>query len=86
MLVAEPDHLYLDNIAVAPEAQHGGTGRLLLDHVLAEARRLGLPEVRLVTNEKMTRNIGIYARFGFEEYARQEMGGYHRVLMRMRLD
>ena len=86
VMVAEPDHLYLDNIAVDPDAQHQGTGRFLLEHVFAEARRRGLPEVRLVTNEKMLRNIGIYTRFGFEEYARQEMGGYHRVLMRKRLD
>jgi len=86
VLVDEPDHLYLDNIAVDPDAHHQGTGRFLLEHVVAEARRRGLPEVRLVTNEKMLRNIGIYTRFGFEEYARQEMGGYHRVLMRKRLD
>jgi ribosomal protein S18 acetylase RimI-like enzyme len=86
VMVTEPDHLCLDNIAVDPGAHHQGTGRFLMQHVFAEARRCGLPEVRLVTNEKMARNIGIYTRLGFEEYARQEMDGFRRVLMRKRLD
>ena len=86
VMVPEPSHLSLDHIAVDPGAQHAGTGRLLMQAVFDEARRLGLPEVRLVTNEKMTRNIGIYTRLGFEEYGREEMGGFRRVLMRRRLD
>jgi GNAT superfamily N-acetyltransferase len=34
---------------VAPEAEGRGAGRLLLDRLVAEARRLGLPALRLTT-------------------------------------
>src|SRR5690349_21865601 len=47
------DHLYLDNIAVRPDAQGQGVGGRLLRFVEAHARALGLPEVRLYTNAKM---------------------------------
>jgi ribosomal protein S18 acetylase RimI-like enzyme len=50
--------------------------------VLDEAMRRGRPEVRLLTNEKMARNIAIYRRLGFEEYGRVEKLGRRAVLMR----
>jgi ribosomal protein S18 acetylase RimI-like enzyme len=84
LLVLEeaPDHLWLDNIAVEPARHGAGIGRRLMDFVFAEAIRRGKPEVRLLTNEKMTRNIGIYQRLGFTEYGRREKLGRRAVLMR----
>jgi ribosomal protein S18 acetylase RimI-like enzyme len=84
LLVLEdaPDHLWLDNIAVEPARHGAGTGRQLMDFVFAEAARRGFTEVRLMTNEKMTRNIGIYRRLGFAEYGRREKQGRRAVLMR----
>ena len=56
------DHLYIDILAVMPEAQHRGIGRQLLAFAEAEARRLGLPALRLFTNAKMTENLRFYPR------------------------
>lgn len=86
VLVPEPGGLLLDNVAVAPEAQGRGFGRRLVAHAEAEARRLGLDEVRLYTNAAMTENVALYARLGFEETHRAEQAGYARVFMRKRLD
>ncbi|MBO1073113.1 GNAT family N-acetyltransferase [Roseomonas marmotae] len=84
LLVLEeaPDHLWLDNIAVEPARHGAGIGRQLMRFVLGEAARRGKPEVRLATNEKMARNIGIYRRLGFTEYGRREKLGRRAVLMR----
>ncbi|WP_341675789.1 GNAT family N-acetyltransferase [Niveibacterium sp. SC-1] len=46
--VAVPDHLFLHDLAVAPDARGSGAGRVLVDAVTQAARALGLSEVRLV--------------------------------------
>ncbi|WP_282701545.1 GNAT family N-acetyltransferase [Streptomyces sp. CC219B] len=76
---AYDDHLYVDNIAVHPDAQGTGVGRRLLEFVDAHARALGLPEVRLCTNAKMWENQKIYPRFGYEVVERRVDGPYDRV-------
>ncbi|MBD0838085.1 GNAT family N-acetyltransferase [Streptomyces sp. TRM68416] len=76
---AYDDHLYVDNIAVHPDAQGTGVGRRLLEFVDAHARALGLPEVRLCTNAKMWENQKIYPRFGYEVVERRADGPYDRV-------
>jgi ribosomal protein S18 acetylase RimI-like enzyme len=47
----QPDHLWIENVAVAPEQQGRGVGRLLLDHAERRALRSGRTEVRLLTNQ-----------------------------------
>ncbi|MFE3852166.1 GNAT family N-acetyltransferase [Streptomyces griseorubiginosus] len=79
------DHLYLDNIAVRPEAQGQGVGGRLLRFVEAHARALGLPEVRLYTNAMMWENQEIYPKFGYEVVERRVDGPYDRVHYRKRL-
>ena len=81
----EPDHLMLDNIAVAPAQAGQGLGRVLLDFTEAEARRRGKPEVRLYTNVLMARNIEIYAARGYAETGRGGPPGLRRVFMAKRL-
>jgi ribosomal protein S18 acetylase RimI-like enzyme len=66
VLRTEADHLYLDNIAVHPDAQGTGLGRRLLTFVEERARELGLPEVRLLTHALMRENQRMYARYGYE--------------------
>ncbi|MFF0746248.1 GNAT family N-acetyltransferase [Streptomyces sp. NPDC004111] len=66
VLVPEPDHLFLDSIAVHPDMAGTGVGRQLLGFVDAHARRLGLPEIRLYTNALMWENQKIYPRYGYE--------------------
>src|SRR5437763_13002257 len=85
VLLPQPDHLLLDNIAVRPERQGQGLGRRLIEFAEAEARRLGYAELRLYTHEKMTENIALYGRLGFEETGRGREAGYDRVLMTERL-
>jgi ribosomal protein S18 acetylase RimI-like enzyme len=85
VIEAEPDHLMLDNIAVEPARGGMGDGRALLDFVEAEARRRGLPEVRLYTNVLMERNIALYAKRGYVETERRVETGFSRVFMTLRL-
>jgi len=81
VLMIEPaaDHLYLDTLAVAPGEQRRGVGTALLAVAEHEARRAGLAEVRLFTNEMMTENLLFYPRHGYREIARGEWNGYRRV-------
>ncbi len=87
VLVMRPaeDHLFVDNVAVAPGHQGRGLGRELMAFAEERAKRDGLQEIRLYTNEKMHENLDIYARLGFEETGRKLDGGYRRVFMRKRL-
>lgn len=82
VLKPTPDHLLLDNIAVAPAWQGRGIGRMLLDFADAEARRSGFTELRLYTHVLMHENQALYANRGWEEYGRGEQDGFHRVFMR----
>ncbi len=82
VLLAEPDHLLLDNVAVDPAAQGRGLGRALITFAGEEARRRGFREMRLYTHQTMTENIALYARTGWVETGRGEQGGFERVFFR----
>ncbi|TDH62273.1 GNAT family N-acetyltransferase [Dankookia rubra] len=81
VIETHPGHLMLDNIAVDPARQGKGDGRVLLDFAEAEARRRGLPEIRLYTNVLMERNIALYAKRGYAETERRQEKGFARVFM-----
>ena len=80
------DHLFLDSIAVHPDAHGRGVGRRLLEFVAAHARALGLAEVRLYTNAMMWENQEIYPKYGYELVERRVTGPYDRLHYRKRLD
>jgi len=82
VLLPQPDHLLLDNIAVRPDRQGSGIGRRLIAFAEGEARRLGYAELRLYTHVTMTENIALYTRLGFIETGRGHQAGYDRVFMR----
>jgi len=86
VLVPKADHLLLENVAVDPAHQGRGLGRLLMDFAEAEARRLGLPEVRLYTNALMTENVGLYTARGYVETERREIAGRDTVFMHKSLE
>ncbi|WP_437061735.1 GNAT family N-acetyltransferase [Streptomyces sp. enrichment culture] len=86
VLDAYEDHLFLDSIAVHPDAHGGGVGRRLLRFVDARARALGLPEIRLYTNAMMWENQKIYPRYGYEVVERRVDGPYDRVHYRKLLN
>lgn len=79
VLWPKEDHLYIDNVAVLPEAQGAGVGAALLGFADAQAQRAGLNEVRLYTNEKMTENIQYYPKKRYRETHRASDAGYERV-------
>ncbi|HVE21353.1 MAG TPA: GNAT family N-acetyltransferase [Acidocella sp.] len=85
VLIAEPEALLLDNIAVAPAAQGQKIGRRLMEFAEETARQRGLVHLRLYTNELMTENIGWYTRLGFSETHRGTETGFRRVYMSRQL-
>jgi GNAT superfamily N-acetyltransferase len=76
-----PDRFLLDNIAVRPDIQGLGFGRVLLDFAEAEAARCGWDTITLYTNALMVENIAIYAARGYVELACRREKGFDRVFM-----
>ncbi|OCW23202.1 N-acetyltransferase [Pseudomonas aylmerensis] len=73
--------LLLDNLAVAPQAQGLGLGRVLMDFAERQAIDAGYSAIRLYTNEAMTENLALYTRRGYVETHRAEEQGLRRVYM-----
>lgn len=85
VLIAEPDTLLIDNVAVDPVHQGHGLGSQLLKFAEEEARRQGFASIRLYTNVKMTENIALYERYGYVETHRETLRGLNVVHMRKAL-
>jgi ribosomal protein S18 acetylase RimI-like enzyme len=81
-----PDGFLLDNIAVAPDQQGKGHGRILLEFAEARAVHRGWHEIRLYTNALMMENIALYRKIGYVETARVTEKGFDRVYMTKRLE
>lgn len=79
------DHLWVENVAIDPARQGRGLGRHLLQHAEAEARRHGLPEIRLLTNERYAANLAMYRRYGYLETHREPYQGTDLVHFRKAL-
>ncbi|PZV39498.1 GNAT family N-acetyltransferase [Mesorhizobium kowhaii] len=63
-MVAE-DHLWIENVCVAPRAQGRGIGRLLLEQAEHKAIEAGRRELRLLTNGAFEANVSLYKRCGY---------------------
>lgn len=85
VLTRAPDHLLIENVAVDPARQRTGIGRALLDFAEIYARKNGLSELRLYTNEAMAENLRFYPRLGFREDDRRTENGFRRVFYSKRL-
>ncbi|MBS0642933.1 MAG: GNAT family N-acetyltransferase [Proteobacteria bacterium] len=81
VLEEQEDCFMLENIAVAPDRQGQGLGRVLLDFAETQAYRAGWDAITLYTNVKMTENIAIYRARGYEERERRGEHGFERVYM-----
>jgi GNAT superfamily N-acetyltransferase len=79
ILIGEPDHVLIENVAVDLRHQGEGIGRALLEYAEASARALGASELRLYTNTAMTENLLLYARLGYQEIDRRTEDGFERV-------
>ncbi|MFI5408036.1 GNAT family N-acetyltransferase [Kaistia sp. UC242_56] len=79
--VQHPDHLWIENIAVAPDPQGNGFGKQLL--ALAEGIAAGVEckEIRLLTNEAFSSNIDLCRRTGFSVDRERAISfrGHHRL-------
>lgn len=72
----EPDHLWIENVAVRPEEQGRGLGRRLLAWAEALAAEAALSEVRLLTNEAFADNVALYIKLDYRIDRREPfMGG-----------
>lgn len=83
--VTQPDHLWVENIAVRPDLQGMGLGRHMLDLATTEARGKGLPEVRLLTNAALTSNVRLYQTYGFALDRTEPFRGGFTVWMSLRV-
>ena len=85
VLVSKPAYMLIDNVAVMPERQRSGLGRMLLAFAEVKARERGYLEVQLYTNEFMHENLAWYARLGYQETSRMYDSGFKRVFMKKHL-
>ena len=70
------DHIWIENVAVAPEVQGQGIGQLLFAHIERRAVEAGLPQLRLLTNGAFEANLTLYGRLGFvTDRVEEFMGG-----------
>jgi len=60
--IPRSDHLWIENVAVAPDRQGRGYGRLLLSRAETRAAAAGRGEIRLMTNAAFAANLALYAR------------------------
>jgi GNAT superfamily N-acetyltransferase len=63
--ILRPDHLWIENVAVAPERQGRGYGRLLLAHAEKSALEAERFEIRLVTNQAFAANLALCAKLAY---------------------
>ena len=78
-------HLWIENVAVHPEAQGKGIGRELLTRAERRASACGLAETRLVTNGAFEANIALYQRVGYVITTREPFWGGIAVYMSKQL-
>ncbi|HEY0854352.1 MAG TPA: GNAT family N-acetyltransferase, partial [Devosia sp.] len=78
-------HCWIESVAVAPEIQGRGFGKLLLAHGEDLARAAGLSEMRLLTNGKMLANRRLYAALGYTEDLEEPYGDGTVVYLSKRL-
>ena len=83
--IPRSDHLWIENVAVAPDRRGRGYGRLLLAHVEARAAESGLYEIRLVTNAAFTANLALYARLAYAVVGAEPFRGGTAVTMMKRI-
>jgi GNAT superfamily N-acetyltransferase len=84
--ILRPDHLWIENVAVAPERQGRGYGRLLLNHAEKRAAQFGRAEIRLLTNQAFAANLDLYAKLGYSIVRTEAFRGGTTVHMSKRIE
>src|SRR6202034_4718209 len=84
--IVRPDHLWIENVAVAPDCQGRGYGRMLLAHAEKRAAETVLGELRLMTNAAFAANIALYTKLGYAFVGSEPFRGGTAVTMMKRVD
>ncbi len=84
--IVRPDHLWIENVAVAPGRQGRGYGRKLLARAEARAAEAGRGEIRLQTNAAFAANLALYAKLGYGIDRTEPFRGGTAVTMSKRID
>ncbi|MBC6991836.1 GNAT family N-acetyltransferase [Hymenobacter sp. BT491] len=85
-LLRETDAVFeLAKMAVTPSAQGLGIGRLLGEAAIAKARALGIRQLELLSNRRLSPALALYRKLGFVE-APLPASEYQRADIRMVLD
>lgn len=78
ILTPKDDMLYLGKLAVADHARGRGLARVLIDHAIDRAAKLGLAGVELGTRIELTGNQQAFEKMGFVEVERECHPGFDR--------
>jgi ribosomal protein S18 acetylase RimI-like enzyme len=78
----DEEGFFIDNVAIHPDHQGRGIGRVLLEHAEAAARQAGFDSIYLYTHERMVENLALYGRAGYVEYDRRPAGDARVVYLR----
>lgn len=85
MVKPEGGDLYFGRLSVLPAARGLGLARRLVEEVEAEARRRGLPGVRLGVRIVLTANQRLFQSLGYAEVSREAHAGFdHPTSINMR--
>jgi len=76
---ARDKYIHLENVALDPRFQSRGLGMRLIEFVEQRAKAEGYARIELYTNAKMTENLGLYPRLGYEQFDRRVEDGFDRV-------
>lgn len=80
--IPRSDHLWVENLAVAPSRHGQGLGRRMLRLAEDVANSLGQCEIKLVTAMEFTGNVDFYLRAGFEVEREEPFKGCVAVYLR----
>jgi GNAT superfamily N-acetyltransferase len=75
------DMILIENVAVHPDMQGKGLGRMLMEFAEQYAAKRQIRRLALYTNEVMTENQALYARLGYQITSRGTEDGYRRVYL-----
>lgn len=85
MIKLEEDDLYLGRLSVVPAARGQGLAARLIEAVEDEARRRGMPGVRLGVRVVLTGNQRLFQSLGYREISREAHEGFdHPTSINMR--
>ena len=73
-LIKESDSVFeVAKMAITESIKGKGGGNLLLEHLISEAKKMGISKLELTGNTKLEASIHLYKKFGFREIPLKNM-------------